>query len=87
MSEHQCHLADAIIRAVSDKSERVVFVLWGAPAGKKLALIDTGKHTVVSSAHPSPLSAHNGFFGSKPFSKINAALLEAGTAEIDWRLG
>jgi uracil-DNA glycosylase len=79
-------LTDAIIRAVSSKSERVVFVLWGAPAGKKLVLIDTSKHTVVQSAHPSPLSAHNGFFGSRPFSKINAALLEAGKPEIDWRL-
>ncbi len=79
-------LTDAIIRAVSSKSERVVFVLWGAPAGKKLPLIDTTRHTVVQSAHPSPLSAHNGFFGSKPFSKINAALLEVGQPEIDWRL-
>jgi uracil-DNA glycosylase len=79
-------LTDAIIRVVSGKSDRVVFVLWGAPAGKKLALIDTDKHTVVQSAHPSPLSAHNGFFGSEPFSKINAALLEVGMPEIDWRL-
>jgi uracil-DNA glycosylase len=79
-------LTDAIIRVVSSKSERVVFVLWGAPAGKKLALIDTTRHTVVQSAHPSPLSAHNGFFGSKPFSKINATLLEVGKPEIDWRL-
>jgi uracil-DNA glycosylase len=79
-------LTDAIIRAVSSKSERVVFVLWGAPAGKKLSLIDSIKHTVVQSVHPSPLSAHNGFFGSKPFSKINAALLEVGKPEIDWRL-
>jgi uracil-DNA glycosylase len=79
-------LTDAIIRVVSGKSERVVFVLWGAPAGKKLALIDASKHTVIQSAHPSPLSAHNGFFGSKPFSKINAALLEVGQPEIDWRI-
>jgi uracil-DNA glycosylase len=79
-------LTDAIIRAVSGKPDRVVFVLWGAPAGKKLALIDSSKHTVVQSAHPSPLSAHNGFFGSRPFSKINAALLEVGQAQIDWRL-
>jgi uracil-DNA glycosylase len=79
-------LTDAIIRVVSSKSERVVFVLWGGHAGKKLELIDSSKHTVVQSAHPSPLSAHNGFFGSKPFSKINAALLEVGKPEIDWRL-
>jgi uracil-DNA glycosylase len=79
-------LTDAIIRAVSNKPERVVFVLWGGHAGKKLELIDAARHTVVKSAHPSPLSAHNGFFGSKPFSQVNAALLEAGTPEIDWRL-
>ena len=78
-------LTDAIIRAVSSEADRVVFVLWGAPAGKKLALIDTTRHTVVQSAHPSPLSAHNGFFGSRPFSKINAALLAVGKPEIDWR--
>lgn len=80
-------LTDAIIRAVSSEADRVVFVLWGAPAGKKLALIDATRHTVVQSAHPSPLSAHNGFFGSRPFSKMNAALLAVGKPEIDWRLG
>ena len=79
-------LTDAIIRAVSSKAERVVFVLWGGHAGKKLELIDLSKHTIIQSAHPSPLSAHNGFFGSRPFSKINAALLEAGKPAIDWRL-
>jgi uracil-DNA glycosylase len=79
-------LTDAIIRVVSGKPDRVVFVLWGGHAGKKLELIDSSKHTVVQSAHPSPLSAHNGFFGSKPFSKINAALLKNGKPEIDWRL-
>ncbi len=73
---------DAIIKAVSAKSEPVVFVLWGAHAQKKLELIDVKKHTVIQSAHPSPLSASNGFFGSKPFSKINAAL----KTPIDWSL-
>ena len=77
---------DAIIRAVAAKSEHVVFVLWGGHAQKKLGLIDASKHTVIQSAHPSPLSAHNGFFGSKPFSKINAALLEHGQPEVDWRV-
>ncbi len=77
-------LTDAIISAVSQKPERVVFVLWGAHAQKKLPLIDTSRHVVIQSAHPSPLSAHNGFFGSKPFSKINAALQEFGQPEIDW---
>jgi len=54
--------------------------------GKKKALIDLSRHTVIESAHPSPLSAHNGFFGSRPFSRTNAALVEAGLDPIDWRL-
>lgn len=75
---------DAVIRAVNDKEERVVFVLWGAYAGKKLELIDEERHTVVQSVHPSPLSAKRGFFGSKPFSQVNEALREAGQGEVDW---
>ena len=77
---------DAIIRAVNDKPDRVVFVLWGAYARKKAPLIDTRRHVIIQSAHPSPLSASNGFFGSRPFSKINAALREAGKPEIDWQI-
>jgi uracil-DNA glycosylase len=77
---------DAIIRAVSAKPEPVVFVLWGGYARKKLGLIDAGRHTVVESAHPSPLSARSGFFGSRPFSRINDALRSAGTPPIDWQL-
>ena len=77
---------DAIIRAVSAKEEPVVFVLWGGYAQKKLELVDTSRHAVVASAHPSPLSARRGFFGSRPFSKINSALRDAGRGEIDWRL-
>jgi uracil-DNA glycosylase len=77
---------DAIIRTVNDKSDRVVFVLWGAYARKKAPLIDTTRHVIIQSAHPSPLSATNGFFGSRPFSKINAALREADKAEIDWQI-
>ena len=77
---------DAIIRRVNAKETPVVFVLWGAYAQKKISLIDTTRHTVVQSVHPSPLSARNGFFGSKPFSKINQALKEAGKPEIDWQL-
>ena len=77
---------DEVIRKVNAKTEPVVFVLWGAPAQKKMALIDTTRHTIVKSAHPSPLSARNGFFGSKPFSQINTALREAGKPEIDWQL-
>lgn len=77
---------DAVIAAVNAKSDPVVFVLWGANARKKVALIDTSRHIVIESPHPSPLSAHRGFFGSRPFSRINAALLAAGKAEIDWQI-
>jgi len=77
---------DAVIQAVNAKTDRVVFVLWGAYARKKAPLIDTSRHVIIQSAHPSPLSANNGFFGSRPFSKINAALREAGRPAIDWQL-
>ena len=77
---------DAIIHKVSDKPDPVVFVLWGAPAQKKIELIDTSRHIIIKSAHPSPLSAKTGFFGSKPFSKVNAALEAAGKPPIDWSL-
>lgn len=74
---------DAAIRALNDKSERVVFVLWGAYARKKARLITGPQHTVIESAHPSPLSAKK-FFGTRPFSAVNKALVDAGRAEIDW---
>ncbi len=77
---------DAVIKKVSDKTDPVVFVLWGAYAQKKLKLIDTTKHSVIQSAHPSPLSARNGFFGSKPFSAINTALESFGQPTINWQL-
>lgn len=77
---------DAALRAVNELSRPVVFILWGAHAQKKAALIDTGRHVILSSAHPSPLSASNGFFGSKPFSQANAALATAGEPTIDWKL-
>ncbi|MFZ8916528.1 MAG: uracil-DNA glycosylase [Ilumatobacteraceae bacterium] len=77
---------DRVISTVNDKHERVVFLLWGAPSRKKKALVDVTRHTVVESAHPSPLSAHNGFFGSRPFSRTNDALREAGRDPIDWQL-
>jgi uracil-DNA glycosylase len=77
---------DAVIQAVAAKPDPVVFVLWGGYAQKKLGLIDATKHTVIASAHPSPLSARSGFFGSKPFSQINATLEKAGKPPIDWRL-
>jgi uracil-DNA glycosylase len=75
---------DAVISAVNDKPERVVFVLWGAYARRKKALVDRSRHVVIESAHPSPLSARSGFFGSRPFSRANAALVEAGRSPIDW---
>jgi len=77
---------DEVIRAVSAKRETVVFVLWGAAAGRKKALIDTDRHRIVEAPHPSPLSAHRGFFGSKPFSTINRHLEENGRGPIDWAL-
>ncbi|OKH43063.1 uracil-DNA glycosylase [Calothrix sp. HK-06] len=78
---------DAVISQVNQKSDPVVFVLWGGYAQKKLKLIDTTRHIVIQSAHPSPLSAHNGFFGSKPFSKINAALEACNKLPINWEIG
>ncbi|MEY2755867.1 MAG: hypothetical protein RJB65_2225 [Actinomycetota bacterium] len=77
---------DEVLRAVNAKTTRVVFILWGSHARKKKSLVDTSRHVVIESAHPSPLSAHNGFFGSRPFSKANAALAEVGLEPIDWRL-
>jgi uracil-DNA glycosylase len=77
---------DAVIKAISDHKEHVVFILWGRFAQNKESLIDTKKHCVIKSAHPSPLSAHAGFFGSKPFSKTNTYLREHGIKEINWRL-
>ena len=77
---------DEVLKAVNAKPERVVFILWGAAARKKRALVDTSRHVIIESAHPSPLSAHNGFFGSRPFSRANAALEEAGRGPIDWHI-
>jgi uracil-DNA glycosylase len=77
---------DVVISKVNEKPEPVIFVLWGKDAQKKLKLIDTTRHKVIQSAHPSPFSARNGFFGSKPFSAINNALLDTGKPEIDWQI-
>lgn len=89
-ASHQGHgwetFTDEVIKAVSAKEERVVFILWGSAARRKKALIDRSRHTIVESAHPSPLSAHNGFFGSRPFSATNEALTAAGRDPIDWRI-
>jgi uracil-DNA glycosylase len=77
---------DEVLRTVNTKAERVVFILWGASARRKKALIDTTRHVIIESPHPSPLSASSGFFGSRPFSRTNAALVEAGREPIDWSL-
>jgi uracil-DNA glycosylase len=75
---------DAVIKKISDEKEHVVFILWGAYAQKKGQIIDAKKHHVLQSAHPSPFSAYNGFFGNKHFSKTNAYLKSVGEKEIDW---
>lgn len=75
---------DAIISQLSEKRDNLVFVLWGAFAQNKITFIDQNKHLVLSSAHPSPFSAHRGFFGSRPFSKINEHLQSKGLESIDW---
>lgn len=76
---------DAVIKKLSDEREHVVFILWGNYARSKKILIDTHKHCVIESPHPSPFSAHGGFFGSKPFSKANEYLAAHGEKVIDWR--
>jgi uracil-DNA glycosylase len=77
---------DAAIRAVNARKRTVVFILWGSYAQKKEKLIDADQHVVIKGVHPSPLSADKGFFGSKPFSKANAALEAAGEKPINWQL-
>jgi uracil-DNA glycosylase len=77
---------NTVIEKVSDLKEHVVFVLWGRFAQEKQSLIDQKKHYIIKSAHPSPLSAKNGFFGSRPFSKINNYLVKKGIDPIDWAL-
>ena len=77
---------DEVVRCISQKKEKIVFVLWGASARRKKSLIDVTKHTCIESVHPSPLSAYRGFFGSKPFSRINQLLRQQGITEIDWSL-
>jgi uracil-DNA glycosylase len=77
---------DQVIRVVNDKTDPVVFILWGASARRKRELIDTDRHTIIESAHPSPLSAHNGFLGSRPFSRTNSALESMGREPVDWNL-
>ncbi len=77
---------DEVIKLLSKRDEPIVFILWGGNARSKKPLIDRSKHFIIESAHPSPLSAYNGFFGSKPFSKTNGFLKEIGVSPIDWDL-
>lgn len=87
---HQNHgwetFTDAVIRKLSDKKEHLVFLLWGAYAQAKSALIDSNKHCVLMAAHPSPLSAYRGFFGCKHFSLTNQYLQQTGQEPINWNL-
>ncbi len=89
-NSHQGHgwetFTDAIIQKISSEKENIVFILWGAYAQKKGSQIDASKHHIIKSAHPSPLSAYRGFFGSKPFSKTNNYLRQANLEEINWKL-
>lgn len=75
---------DSIIKLLNSKEKPIVFVLWGKNARSKKKLIDANKHFIIESAHPSPLSAYRGFFGSKPFSKVNEYLISTGQVPIDW---
>lgn len=77
---------DAIIEQVNAKKDPVVFLLWGRDAQSKAQMIDEGRHVILRAAHPSPLSARNGFFGTRPFSAANRALRDAGKPEIDWQI-
>ena len=77
---------DTVIRAVNREETPVVFLLWGAYAGRKAELIDSRRHIILTAPHPSPLSASRGFFGCRHFSKANAALVGAGLEPVDWQL-
>ncbi len=77
---------DAAIKALSQHKEKIVFILWGKFAQQKIALIDTQKHFIIKSAHPSPFSAYSGFFGSKPFSQTNYYLKQQGKEAINWQI-
>ena len=87
---HQGHgwevFTDAVVRTLGSQKSPIAFVLWGAFARNKKSLITQPQHTIIESVHPSPLSAHNGFFGSKPFSRINQALRANGSDPIDWQI-
>ena len=75
---------DAVVRTLAERREHIVFMLWGASAQRKGACIDRSRHCIIASPHPSPLSAHRGFFGSRPFSRANAYLVAHGIEPISW---
>jgi uracil-DNA glycosylase len=77
---------DKVISLLNEREKPVIFILWGKPAQSKLKWIDENKHKIIQSVHPSPLSARRGFFGSRPFSKVNEILQEWGSKEIDWQI-
>ena len=79
-------LTDEIIKCLNDKQEPMVFILWGRNARNKKKYITNSKHLIIESAHPSPLSAYNGFFGSKPFSRTNDFLIKNNISPIDWQI-
>lgn len=92
---HQAHshrgkgweqLTDTVIQALNQREKPLVFILWGSAAKQKRQMIDESRHGVLTSVHPSPLSAHRGFFGSRPFSQTNQWLTSWGQEPIDWRL-
>ena len=78
--------AGAAIRIRNEQDRPIVFILWGRPAQMKKSMLNTPKHLILEAPHPSPLSAYRGFFGSRPFSKTNAFLMENGLSEIDWQI-
>ncbi len=80
------NFTDSVVRSLDENGSNIVFVLWGAYAQKKGALINRDNHFVLEGPHPSPLSAHRGFFGSKPFSKINQYLISKGKTAINWKI-
>ncbi len=80
------HFTDRVISLLNDRKKPMVFILWGRNAQNKLTLINNPQHYIIKGPHPSPLSAHHGFFGSKPFSKTNSFLKSIGSTPIDWQI-
>ncbi len=80
------HFTDKVIEILNQREQPMIFILWGSNAQSKIPIITNPRHKIIKSAHPSPLSAHRGFFGSKPFSKCNQYLLSWGENSIDWQI-